>query len=342
MLSGKHILIENCPGLGDLVMVTPALRKIKELYPDCVLSVVSYAGNLPLVNRLPYVDYVYAIEKGKFLGHFRPAVAFPKQDYVIFTTWQPQLARMAWLMRVPNRAGVTKENHRGRGLFTAELPENDFRSPEHRADFLGRQIGAGLGIDIPVDDECDVSAPDESEMDSVRRILAGEGKDLSRPFAVFAPFAKSERSIPAPLLLETVCYVKNKYGMDCVFSHTEHMAVFDEIRNQMGGKGIYDVSGKTGLMEMVALLKMADMAFVTDSGPMHISCAVGTETVLVFSSGNHRRWTPKCHSHLVTLDCDCSPCDNETSGACPTQKCILGITPAMVKEKIDEAMEALK
>ena len=35
MLSGKHILIENCPGLGDLVMVTPALRKIKELYPDC-------------------------------------------------------------------------------------------------------------------------------------------------------------------------------------------------------------------------------------------------------------------------------------------------------------------
>ncbi len=342
MLSGKHILVENCPGLGDLVMVTPALRKIKELYPDCILSVVSYANNLPLVNRLPYVDHVYAIEKGKFLGHFRPVVAFPEQDYVIFTTWQPQLARMAWLMRVPNRAGVTKENGRGRNLFTVELPENDFRAHEHRADFLGRQIGAGLGINLSVDDACGVSEPSESEMDSVRQTLTNEGKDLSRPFVVFAPFAKSEKSIPTPLLLETVRYVKEKYDLDCVFSHTEHMPAFDEIRKKLGSEYIYDVSGKMKLMELVALMKSARTVIATDSGPMHISCAMGTETVAVFSSGNHRRWTPKCHSHLVTLDCDCSPCDGETSRRCASQKCILDITPGMVKEKIDEAMEALR
>ncbi len=65
MLNGQHILIENTPGIGDLLMLTPVLRRLKQLFPHCVLSVVSYAGNLPLVERLPYVDAVYGIEKGK-------------------------------------------------------------------------------------------------------------------------------------------------------------------------------------------------------------------------------------------------------------------------------------
>lgn len=342
MLSGKHMLIENCPGLGDLVMLTPALRKIKELYPDCVLSVVSYANNLPLVDRLPYVDHVYAIEKGKFLGHFRPARAFPKQDYVIFTTWQPQLARMAWLMRVPNRAGVIKENGHGKKLFTVELPRDDFKDEEYKANFLARQLGKALGIDINVDAACDVSSPDKAEIDEVKAIFARVGKDVSKPFAVLAPFAKTERNITTPILIETVRYLRDKYDFDCVFTHTEHMKAVDEIREKLGDKGIFDISGSTTLMQMVALLKLAHIAVVTDSGPMHISCAVGTETVLVFSSGNHRRWTPKCHSHLITLDCKCSPCNKKTAEECPTQQCINGVTFEMMRDKIDEAIEILQ
>lgn len=340
MLSGKHILIENCPGLGDLVMLTPALRKIKELYPDCVLSVVSYANNLPLVDRLPYVDHVYAIEKGKFLGHFRPARAFPEQDYVIFTTWQPQLARMAWLMRVPNRAGVTKENGRGKGLFTIELPRDDFCGTEQRALFLAKQITVGLGIDLNVDGSCDVSLPSKTEVDRIKQLLKDMGKDISRPFAVLAPFAKTARNIPVSLIIETVRYFREKYDLDCVITHSEHMKEIDEVRIALGTEGLYDISGKTNLMEMAALFKLASVAVVTDSGPMHVSCALGTETVSVFSSGNHRQWNPMCHSHLITLDCECSPCTRETAEKCSSQKCILGITPEMIEKKIDEVMHA--
>ncbi len=50
MLNGKHILIANTPGKGDLLMLTPALRRLKELYPRCVLSVVLYERNFPLVD----------------------------------------------------------------------------------------------------------------------------------------------------------------------------------------------------------------------------------------------------------------------------------------------------
>ena len=63
-LNGKYLLIENCPGIGDLIMCTPALRRLKEIFPHCILTIVSYENNLPIVSRLPYVDYVCGIKKG--------------------------------------------------------------------------------------------------------------------------------------------------------------------------------------------------------------------------------------------------------------------------------------
>lgn len=37
-LNGKNVLIESGGGIGDLIMFTPALRKLKEIYPDCCLT----------------------------------------------------------------------------------------------------------------------------------------------------------------------------------------------------------------------------------------------------------------------------------------------------------------
>lgn len=41
-LNDKHILIESGGGVGDLIMFTPALRRLKELYPKCILTFFDY------------------------------------------------------------------------------------------------------------------------------------------------------------------------------------------------------------------------------------------------------------------------------------------------------------
>ena len=340
MLNGKHILIANMPGIGDLLMLTPVLRRLKELYPRCVLSVVSYAGNLPLVERLPYVDAVYGIEKGKFLGRFRPAAHFFSQDWCIFTTWNPQLAILARLFRVPHRAGVCKAGKEMRMGFQRILPPDiwDSKDGEFKAAFLARQVFSAIGIQDTIDEACDISKPSAEEKTFVTAMLAAKGVDVGHGYAVIAPFAKTARSLPLSLINSAVDYIYEKYDIPCVVVNGVRAKETEVLLDQISVGRLFDFSGETNLMELAALLQGAKLALATDSGPMHMACALGTPTVAVFSTGNWRQWAPKRNCHLITLDLLCSPCERETAERCPTQKCIRGITMDMLTKELDDCM----
>lgn len=338
-LNGKHILIENALGMGDLIMLTPTLRKIKELYPECVLSVVSYPGNLRMIDRLSYVDNVYAIDKKKFMGRFLPGFHFTGQDYVVFTTWQSQLTWMAWIARVPHRAGVCKENHYGQKLVHTRISNDEEFSDEYKAKALARQVGEGLGIDIEIDDATEVSAPSDEEIEECRRIMSRNGKRSSRPYAVIAPFGDTARDISAEVINDIVKYLDEKYGMDSVIVHNKRMEALNPLENV---PHVVDLCGKTNIRQMAAVIQNAALAVVTDSGPMHVACSLGVETAAVFSSGNFSRWHPRRHGHFVKIDCPCSPCDGGMSRSCTNPKCMDGITSEMVYEKIDEAIDAVR
>ena len=342
MLNGKHVLIANTPGIGDLLMLTPALRRLKELYPRCILSVVSYAGNLPLVERLPYVDAVYGIEKGKFLGRFRPAAHFFSQDWCIFTTWNPQLAILARLFRVPHRAGVCRAGKGSLMGFHHTLPPDvwDAKDGESKAAFLARQVFGAIGIQETIDEACDISAPSADEKTTVMTMLAAKGLDIARGYAVIAPFAKTARSLPVSLIGAVVDYVFETYGVPCVMVNGIRVQTAQALSNRISMGRLFDLSGETNLMELAAVLQGAKAALVTDSGPMHMACALGTPTVAVFSTGNWRQWAPKRNCHLVTLDLPCSPCEKETAEACQTQQCIRDITVEMLAKELDVCMQS--
>lgn len=342
MLNGKHILIANTPGIGDLLMLTPVLRRLKELYPRCVLSVVSYAGNLPLVERLPYVDAVYGIEKGKFLGRFRPAVHFLSQDWCIFTTWNPQLAILARFFCVPHRAGVCRAGKESLMGFQHILPPDiwDAKDGESKAAFLARQVFGAIGIQEMIDEACDISAPSAKEQETVMAMLAAKGLDVARGYAVIAPFAKTARSLPVSLIGSVVDYIFETYGIPCIMVNGIRVKTSQDLLNRISMGRLFDVSGETNLMELAAVLQGAKLAVVTDSGPMHMACALGTPTVAVFSTGNWRQWAPKKNCHLVTLDLSCSPCEKETAEICQTQQCIRDITMDMLIEKLDVCMKS--
>lgn len=334
MLNGKHILIENCPGMGDLIMCTPAFKRLKELYPDCVLSVVSYAHNLDIIAGLPYIDHVYGIAKGKFLGHFRPALHFRKQDYVIFTSWQPQLARMAQLLRVPHRAGVCKEKYRGTGLFHQELPMHDFRDTKYRADFITEQISLALGVDLSNDGVCEVAQPDEESIKNIEQLLSAKGVELGKKYIVIAPFGKTEKNIPLPLIREVVEFLEDKCDIYFTDSQIENcLQTFNKYNN------VHNLCGKTSLSEMMVLFQNAQFVITTNSAPLHISCALHKETICLFTRGSYRTWAPRKYCLVVTLAKKCAPCDSETEKKCFHQECVNGIKFDMLKLHIEKLMD---
>ena len=70
-----------------------------------------------------------------------------------------------------------------------------------------------------------------------------------------------------------------------------------------------DLSGKTNLRQLGALLSMCKLTITNDSGAMHIAAAVKTPVVAIFGSTDPARTGPRGEGHTVLYrKLDCSPC----------------------------------
>ena len=135
-------------------------------------------------------------------------------------------------------------------------------------------------------------------------------------------------------------YIYEKYDIPCIIVNGTRTETAKSLLERIVPGRLFDVSGETNIMELAAVLQDATMVLATDSGPMHMACALGTPTVAVFSSGNWRQWAPRKNCRVVTLDLPCSPCKRETAETCRTQECIKNITMNMLKNELDNCMQS--
>jgi lipopolysaccharide heptosyltransferase II len=95
------------------------------------------------------------------------------------------------------------------------------------------------------------------------------------------------------------------------------LALSHEIMRRMTAPA-FDLTGKTSLQELVALMAESDLVITGDSGPMHIACAVETPTVALHGptdpaqSGptgdlalilRHQLWCSPCYDPSATAEC---------------------------------------
>jgi heptosyltransferase-2 len=67
------------------------------------------------------------------------------------------------------------------------------------------------------------------------------------------------------------------------------------------------LTGKTTLAEVVSVLSVCDLLVSNDTGPAHISAALGTKTLVIFGPTNPRTTQP-WNSEIVYKNVECSPC----------------------------------
>ena len=92
-----------------------------------------------------------------------------------------------------------------------------------------------------------------------------------------------------------------------------------------------NLTGKTTLPQLVAVLKNSHALLTVDSGPMHIAAAVGTPCIALFGSTTPGLTGPFGEKHsVVTTACPKAPCMKKR---CPLGKeCSDGTSPAEVAE----------
>lgn len=327
-LSNKKILITSCGGLGDLIVFTPALRRLKEKYPSCRLTFMTSSKHRDILQGLPYIDKVICIERGKFLGRYRVLKDFWGQDAVVFTDWQPQLLLFSWLFGIPLRAGIPKPGHKLCKYLTKQLENHVFRYTQYAAQTDAMVFGEALDIGLDGSmEKLDVASPSAGDCKAVDQLLQDIGLAAQEPYLLLTPFAGLEqRNWPSEEAARFVELAEAQLGLKVVVTGPPHKA------DEAARIAKYNLTGRTTTMQLIELVRRAKCLVTPDSGPMHIAGAVGTPVAALFSKDLPSRWAPRQNCVPITLQADCAPCDDETARHCPTVKCMRGITAEMVCE----------
>jgi ADP-heptose:LPS heptosyltransferase len=101
-----------------------------------------------------------------------------------------------------------------------------------------------------------------------------------------------------------------------------------------------DLTGRLGLREMLALISELDLFLSSDTGPMHLACALGTPTVSLFGPSDPRRYfsgTPSASHVVVAPELWCAPCNLIRR---PPDECRLDPPPECLRSVSVEAVYA--
>lgn len=121
-----------------------------------------------------------------------------------------------------------------------------------------------------------------------------------------------------------------KQGLRVVLTGSEQeQNIISAVRDAMHAPAL-DMSGRTNLGALAALVANARLVVCNDTGVSHIAAGVATPSVVVCSGADPRRWAPldRQRHRLLYADAPCRPCAHLT---CPIgHPCALDVSSAQV------------
>lgn len=104
-------------------------------------------------------------------------------------------------------------------------------------------------------------------------------------------------------------------------------------------KNVIVAAGKTSIKQVAALIEQCDLLICNDSGLMHAAVAVGTPVVAIYGPTDVNRTAPLGQIHsIIRHELPCSPCfkleGDEQVRTCPHHDCLMTITPGEVARAV--------
>lgn len=337
----RRIVVIKLGDLGDFVLTTPALRALREAQPSARIDLLAPASASAVLSgtdlidchlRMPQVLLEAAPRRGPagavFLGAFAGALRRRRYDAAVLLqhlTAGPGVAKYAALVLAtgaPRRYGLDN----GRGWFLTDRAPDEGFSAHHEAAYRLRVVGL-LGADTrPRRAELPIEPADRAH---ASQLVAGLGGPLVAIHPGSGPYARARRW-PLERFVAVGRAVRDRHGAGLVIVGNEG-ELNAPLAAATGGR---DLTGRTSLGHLGALLASVDLLVTNDSGVMHVAAAVGARMVAVFGQTDPRAWGPyygdadaEGRAEVVELPLPCRPClyRGHTLGwreGCATRECV--------------------
>ncbi len=296
----KNILALKLRHIGDVLLMVPALRAVKETFPQARLTALVNSGTEEMLTLNPLVDEVVTfnrnIKGSKRLSRASGELAFVRRlrnmrfDMTVDFTGGDRAAITALLTGARYRLGYRqKKGFWGKNLlYTHTAPPPEARMHTVLRDYnLVKSFGMeteDLTVDFYTSEE------DETYTESLLR----EGGYLEKPFVHVHPVSrwlfKCWKAEHTARILDRLL----SEGLGVVVTSGPEEREKDFVRTIISfmKNPPLDISGRTGLKHLACISRRALFFLGVDSAPMHIAAATDTPVVALFGPSGAFDWGP--------------------------------------------------
>jgi len=330
----KKILVVNVNWLGDVLFSTPAIKALREKYPDAHIAclVVSRCEEVLKNNHRINEIIVYdEYEKHRSLPakyRFIRMLRKKKFDTVYVLHQSLKRAMIGFLAGIPNRYGY---NTKGRAfLLTYAVP-----APEealHKIDYFLNLLRE-CGIEAK-DRNCEFFT-NEDDQKQARSILAKIGINENDPYVMMNPGGNwFLKRWPIDYFAKVSDLLIEQKGLKVIISGSKKdVGLANEMLAKMKNKAAI-ISGQVSLGQLGVLMRKSQVVVSADSGPMHIASAVGANTVAIFGPTSVELTGPVGAGKTIVLqnDIDCGiPCYKLD---CRDNRCMASVSSQQVYDAV--------
>lgn len=291
----ERLLIVKTSSIGDVLHALPVVQAIKETRPGLRLGWVVRRRCAGVLHGNPWIDRLHVIDDKPSLRELaRLRRELRAEDYQVALDMQGLLLSglVTWLSGAPVRVGWDR-NREGNALWLTHplVPgrASDRRGDRHEVDAL-YGFAEALGVK-------------EAHLEfTPQPYLADEGRVEAQEWLRGLPCPRIALNVGAsraykrwpPEYWAHLADALIGLGFGIVFvGDARDAEVVAGIRAQVShGTGGVDLSGKTTLRQLGAVLGECALLISGDSGPMHLAVAVGTPVVALFGATNPARHGP--------------------------------------------------
>jgi heptosyltransferase-2 len=343
-MNPEKILIRSTNWIGDAVMTTPAVHTIRKNFPKAEITMLAVPWVADIFRLSPDVDKVLVYDKkelypGRIKGVLKLANHLQQYrfDAAILLQNAFEAAFIAWKAGIPLRAGYKRD---GRGLLLTHgvqlTPQIRARHQVHYYQLMLAGLGLDLGpnsLRLPLTDELSGWAKGYIEcLKAQGPFSTQEGKAQPEESVVTESREASEQTIPVIGFNPGAAYgpakrwPAEKFGQLAALIAHHHgergclILVFGTRDDTDAARAIkefsvrtpchvIDMTAKTTLQQVMALIQRCDVFVTNDSGLMHVAAGLETPTIAIFGSTDHIATGPFSQkAKVIRKEMECSPC----------------------------------
>jgi len=351
------ILITKFRSVGDVILLTPLIRNLKNNYPDSEIDLMVNKGTEVLVSNNPNINRIVLHDRFKLRAmqnwprikaEFKTLIDIRKNRYdiIISSDRGDRGAQIAYFSGAKNRIG----RNGGKGYIN----KNAFT---HYFSFQGERHIVDLNLDplrvlnLPINDKGLDVYWSTRDSDKAQNIIKGIGKFIHIHPVSQCMYKCIDDKNMAQIIDYCELVLKTKVILTAAPVDQE-LAKVANILKHTQSKPI-DLSGNLTLLETAALNKLARMLIVVDTAIMHIATANDIPVLAFFGPTAVDNWGPWDKSltkttyqrkggvqqhgkHKVLMDNkECVPCSQTGCNNSGVSDCLNTLNLDIIKENIN-------